>query len=76
MDLWNTGTTGKGSVDFEFAFEEGGINGYVFEFDGDVIAGMDVDPLCVMSLMKQLGLQALSDGSTLSSSGRKTCLPC
>lgn len=30
----------------------------MFEFDGDIIAGIDVDSLCVMSLMKQLGLLA------------------
>ena len=27
----------------------------MFEFDGDMFARIDVDSLCVMSLMKQLG---------------------
>lgn len=49
VDSWNTGTTGKGSIDVDFAFEERGIDEYVFEFDGDFITSIDVDSLRVMS---------------------------
>ncbi len=30
----------------------------MFELDGDIIAGIDVESLCVISLIKQLGLLA------------------
>lgn len=45
VDSWNTSTTGKGLIDVNFAFEAGGIDGYVFEFDGEIITGIDVDSL-------------------------------
>lgn len=32
----------EGSIGLNFAFEEGGCDGYVSEFDGDILAGIDV----------------------------------
>lgn len=55
MNSWNAGTTGEGSIYVDFISQYGWIDGHMFELDGDIFPRIDVGPLCVMSLMKQLG---------------------
>lgn len=52
VDSWNTDTTGKEPIGISFAFQQGGIDKHMFEFDSDIFAGIDVDSLRVMSLKR------------------------
>ena len=45
MDSWNTGTTEKESVDFNFVFKEEGIDRYMFKFNSDIITRININSL-------------------------------
>lgn len=42
MNAWNTDTTSKRSINFDFSFEERWIYIGAFEFEGNFFVGLDV----------------------------------
>ena len=45
MNSWNSGTTRKRLVDLSFSLEKRGIGVNVFEFDGNILTGVNVGSL-------------------------------